>query len=102
MPVSIVITYQTYPHTIEAGHQALADLIRLVVAKETDCLQIRIHQDTADPSKIMLWEEWTSEEAFRGPHMTTPHLTAFRERARELYVGPPELTFWRETGRTGR
>jgi quinol monooxygenase YgiN len=95
----IVITYQAQPDKVEAGHQALADLIKVVRREEKDCIAIRMHRDTSDPSKILLWEEWTTEEAFKGPHMETPHLVAFRARARELYVGPPQLSFWRESAR---
>lgn len=101
MTAIIVITYQTFPHTAEAGHQALADLIKLVVARETDCISIRMHRDTSDPTKILLWEEWTTEEAFRGPHMVTPHIKAFQARIPELYVGPPVATYWHQTAVAG-
>lgn len=99
MSVIVVIAYQTLPDKIDAGHQELADLIKVVVATEPDCLGIRMHRDTSDPTKILLWEEWTTEEAFKGPHSETPHLTAFRARARNLYAGPPVIGYWRETER---
>lgn len=97
MSAIIVITYQTFPHTIETGHQALADLIKLVRARETDCLGITMHRDTSDPTRLLLWEEWTTEAAFKGPHMETPHLKAFQARIPELFVGPPVASYWRET-----
>lgn len=99
MSAIIVITYQTKPDQVEAGHQALAELIKLVKAREPDCISIVMHRDTSDPSRILLWEAWTTEAAFKGPHMETPHLADFRARARDLYVGPPVLTYWTETGR---
>ncbi len=101
MSVIVVIRYQARPDQIAAAHQTLADLIATVVRTEPDCLGIRMHQETADPTRILLWEEWTTEAAFTGPHSVTPHLTAFKARARELYAGPPEISFWRETERVG-
>lgn len=56
---------------------------------------IWLHKDTATPEKFLLMEHWTSEEAYAGPHMRTPHLTAFVGRAFEFLAGPPEITFWR-------
>lgn len=97
MTAIIVITYQTQPDKVEAGHQALADLIKIVVREEKDCIAIRMHRDTSDPSKILLWEEWKTEEAFRGPHMVTPHIKAFRALIPELFVAPPHATYWRQT-----
>lgn len=102
MSVVVVIHYQALPGKTDAAHQALADLIAIVVRTEPDCLGIRMHQDSSDPSKILLWEEWTTEAAFTGPHSVTPHLTAFKAAARELFAGPPAISFWRETVRVGR
>ena len=100
MTAIIVIAYQTQPDKVEAGHQALADLIKIVVREEKDCIGIRMHRDTSDPSKILLWEEWTTEEAFRGPHMETPHIKAFQALIPDLYVGPPVASYWRKTAST--
>jgi quinol monooxygenase YgiN len=93
----IVITYQTRPDKVEAGHQALAELIQVVKREEKDCIAIQMHRDTSDPTKILLWEEWTTEEAFRGPHMVTPHIKAFQALIPELYVGPPLASYWQQT-----
>jgi quinol monooxygenase YgiN len=53
-------------------------------------------RDAAAPHRLLLSEEWTSAEAFTGPHMQTPHLQSFMERAGAFLVGPPELRFWHE------
>lgn len=94
MSIIVVISYQAQPGKVDAAHQTLADLIATVVKLEPECLGIRMHRGTADPGRILLWEEWTTEEAFTGPHSDTPHLNAFKAKARELYVGPPEISFW--------
>lgn len=98
--VTVVITYQAQSGMAETARRELAALIATVVAKEPDCRGIRLHQRTDDPHRLLLIEEWTSEEAFSGPHMQTPHLQAFIERGREFLAGPPEIRFWREAAST--
>lgn len=93
--VIVAITYQALPGQVEAAVAALTDLIRIVVAEEPDCASIRLYQDPGEPARIFLYEEWTSREAYLGPHLETPHLLAFKERAGALFVGPPERGFWR-------
>lgn len=93
--VTVVITYQAQPGRGEAARDELGALIAKVVSTEPDCLGIRLLQDSADADRFLLIEEWTSEEAYKGPHMTTPHLLAFIGRAREFLAGPPEIRFWR-------
>jgi len=92
--VIVVIEYHALPSQAEAARSALQDLIEIVVREEPNCFGIRLHQHHDDPARILLWEAWTDQAAFTGPHMETPHLTAFRERAPELFVGPPSLSFW--------
>lgn len=94
--VTVVITYQAQPGRGEKARDELASLIATVVSLEPDCHGIRLLQDSADPDRILLIEEWTSQEAFTGPHMQTPHLQAFMQRGQEFLAGPPELTFWSE------
>ena len=55
---------------------------------------IRVLTDLSEPRRILLVEEWTSREAYEGPHFGTPHLRAFIGRAPELFAGPPDITFW--------
>lgn len=93
--VIVAITYQALPGKAEPAVAALSDLIGIVVAKEPDCSSIRLYQDPGEPERIFLFEEWTSREAYLGPHLETPHLLAFKDRAGSLFVGPPERSFWR-------
>lgn len=92
--VIVVIEYQARASEIEAARAALQQLIEVVVREEPNCFGIRLHQGTDDPARILLWEAWTDQAAFTGPHMETPHLTAFRARAPELFIGPPTVSFW--------
>jgi quinol monooxygenase YgiN len=92
---TVAITYQARPDQIENAVRALTNLIATVVATEPDCFGIQLYQDPADPARIFLSEEWTSREAYLGPHLQTPHLLAFKASSGPLFVGPPERSFWR-------
>jgi quinol monooxygenase YgiN len=93
-PILVLITYRAQPGREEAAVRDLGALIATVRAKEPDCLGITMLTDAADPARILLYERWTSREAYLGPHLQTPHLRAFRERAATLFAGPPEIVFW--------
>lgn len=92
---TVAITYRAQPDQVDNAVQALTDLISVVVATEPDCFGIKLYQDAADPARIFLFEEWTSREAYLGPHLQTPHLLAFKASSGPLFVGPPERSFWR-------
>lgn len=92
--VTVVIRYVALPGAAEPALAALSALVATVVSEEPDCLGIRVYRDLSEPGRILLDEEWTSREAYLGPHLTTPHMRAFIERAPELFAGPPEITFW--------
>jgi quinol monooxygenase YgiN len=102
-PVTVLIVYQALPGRADEGVAALARLVDVVVAEEPACLGITIHQDVSDPARVLLHEEWVDKASYVGPHMTTPHILAFIERAQELFAGPPDISFWdrRATARRG-
>ncbi len=92
--VVVVITYKAQPGQGGRTLSELQALIREVVAREPDCGGIRIHHDPDDETRVLLYEQWSSREAYTGPHMQTPHLAAFLARAREFVAGPPTIEFW--------
>jgi quinol monooxygenase YgiN len=92
---TVAITYQAQPDQIDNAVRAITELIAIVVKTEPDCFGIQLYQDEADPARIFLFEEWTSREAYLGPHLQTPHLLAFKASSGPLFVGPPERSFWR-------
>ncbi|MBK9062820.1 MAG: antibiotic biosynthesis monooxygenase [Acidobacteria bacterium] len=100
--VTVLIEYRAQPdHAAEAVFE-LDTLVAKVVASEPDCFGIRLLQDPADPTRVLLYEEWSSREAYLGPHFQTPHLKAFIERGPALFAGPPEIRFWVEQSRHAR
>ena len=94
--VTVVIEYRALPGAVELAIAEMDALVATVVAAEPDCRGIRLLQETDDPVRILLIEEWTSREAYLGPHFSTPHLTAFKAKAAALFAGAPKIEFWRE------
>lgn len=101
-PVVVVIHYQARPGMGAVAERELGALIAKVVAEEPDCAGIRLHRDLDDADRFLLYEIWTSREAYSGPHLETPHILEFRARAQAFVMGPPTITFWRETDVVGR
>jgi quinol monooxygenase YgiN len=95
-PVIVVIRYQAQPGKGASARTALAALIALVLAMEPDCLGITLLQDPADDTRFLLYEEWTSQAAYTGPHMRTPHIQAFIQGAAATFAGPPDISFWHD------
>jgi quinol monooxygenase YgiN len=95
-PVTVLIAYRALPGKSAQAREALAALAGTVLAEEPDCLGISLLQNPADDTRFLLHEQWTSQAAYTGPHMQTPHLVAFIQRAAETFAGRPEISFWRE------
>ena len=95
-PVTVIIAYEALRGMVDTARSELSALIEIVVAREPDCLGIRMFADVTAPERLLLIERWTSAEAFTGPHMQTQHLQSFMERARGFIAGPPEVRFWGE------
>jgi quinol monooxygenase YgiN len=94
--VTVVIEYRAQSTQVQKAMAELDDLIATVVAVEVDCFGIRLLQDPADPARFLLYEQWSSREAYLGPHFQTPHLQDFIARAPEFMAGPPVIQFWHE------
>jgi quinol monooxygenase YgiN len=90
----VLVKYKT-----QAGKDsiALVELKNLVakVKKEPNYVTIIIHVDPSDKSNILLYEQWSDEEYYKGEHMKTVHLQQFMTDARLFLAGPPEITFWK-------
>ena len=94
--VTVLIEYRALADRVESAIAELERLVATVVRTEPDCAGIRLLQDPADPTRLLLDERWSSREAYLGPHFETAHLQAFIAGAAALFAGPPEIQFWRE------
>ena len=93
--VVVFVCYRALPERVEQALAAIGALVSTVQALEPDCAGIMLLQDTSDPTRITLVEQWTSQEVFVGPHMQQPHIQSFIHSAATFLSGPPEITFWR-------
>jgi quinol monooxygenase YgiN len=95
-PVTVVITCAIRPDQLATANRELAAIIRTVLAEEPACHGIRVHEDPRNPQRLMIIENWDSEEIFTGPHMQTPHMQSFLKKAECFLDGVAEFGFWRE------
>ncbi len=100
--VTVVIEYRALPGQAERALTELDRLVAIVVKEEADCFGIQVLQDATDPARLLLVEQWSSEEAYLGPHFETPHLQAFIVQAREIFAGPPAIGYWHLQSTHGR
>jgi autoinducer 2-degrading protein len=75
--------------------ESLAEFLRLVdgnardsVAKEPGCFQFDVMQTLDDPNRVVLYEVYASEDAFKA-HMGMPHTQTFLAAVKPM-AGPPK------------
>ena len=90
----VLVKYKAQPGKHDEALAALNSLI-LEVKKEPNFVNIKMFVDPADPTNILLYEQWTDEAYYKGEHMNTPHLQKFMGDAREFLAGPPDISSWR-------
>ena len=93
--VVVLIRYTSLAGEGNRAAAELAELVATVMAVEKECHGITLFQDTADPTRITLVEDWPTEESFLGPHLEQPHIREFMARGQEFLTGPPEISFAR-------
>lgn len=88
-----------YKSLLGKAGEAKSGLLRLLdkVKKEPNYVSIKLHTDPGDSTNILLYEEWSNEEYYKGEHMKTQHLLQFMNEARTFLTGPPEITFWKHS-----
>ena len=90
----VLVKYKSQPGKHEEALSALNALI-LEVKKEPNFVNIKLFVDPADPTNILLYEQWTDEAYYNGEHMNTSHLQKFMVDSREFLAGPPDISSWR-------
>jgi len=92
-----LIVLVKYKAQVGKDSLALSGLKTLVskVKREPNYVNIIIHVDPIDKSNILLYEEWSNGDYYKGDHMKTTHLQQFMNDSRLYLAGPPEITFWK-------
>ena len=94
--VTVVITCAIRPDQLATAKRELEAIIKTVLANEPACHGIRVHEDSKNPQRLLIIEDWDSEEIFTGPHMQTPHMQSFLKKAEGFLDGAAGFSFWRE------
>ena len=94
----VIVSYRALPEQVACAGRELASLVATVLAVETECLGIRLLQDSSEPTRYTLVERWPSQEHFLGLHMQQPHIQSFIQGAGAFLAGPPEISFWHAVG----
>lgn len=95
-PVTVVITCTIRRDQLATARRELEAVIQTVMANEPACHGIRVHEDPRKPERLLILEHWDSEEIFTGPHMQTPHMQSFLQKAAGFLDGVADFSFWRE------
>ena len=95
-PCVVAIKCQAKEGMGQTALEAFKQLIATVKQLESDCLNITLHSNDDDPDQLMLYEIWSSREAYQGPHMQTPHLQAFIADSMAFLTGPPDISYWKQ------
>lgn len=92
--VIVLIHYRALTGRETVAQRELAALVATVVSSEPDCAGIEILRDMDDGTRFVLYERWSSRDAYTGPHMRTPHILEFISKAPDFMAGPPTITFF--------
>jgi len=92
-PIIMTVLFQALPGKEAELRQALTDLLA-PTRQEDGCLFYDLHVDSADPSKLLFHESWTSDEHHKA-HDRTPHIQALRARMPGLSL-PPVKHWWQK------
>ena len=75
--------------------QLIADALKALSGPsraEAGCIQYDVCRMKEDPAKLLVLEEWASQECL-DEHMATPHFKAFVEKIAEALAEAPKLEF---------
>jgi quinol monooxygenase YgiN len=90
----VLVKYKTLPGKDSMGIASLKSLVA-IVKNEPNYVSIKILFDPIDKSNILLYEQWSNEDYYKGDHLQTPHILKFMNDSRSFLAGPPEITFWK-------
>ena len=96
--IGIISTAKVKAGRDDEYYRAILDLITDHSTREPDCIDIIVHRDVDDPTRIMLYERWRiSRDRFLPEQMTKSFIKEFTERTRELVIVDELVTYWSAT-----
>ncbi len=94
-PIVVLVKYKTLPGKEKEALTALKALVEKV-KKEPYYIGIDIHVDQQDENNILLYEQWSNEDYYKGAHMQTEQLQQFIKDSRAFLGGAPDISFWKK------
>ena len=88
--VTVLALFKAKPGLEEEVKQELMAL-QGPTRSEAGCINYDLHQSQDDPSRLMFYENWKSQEDL-DTHLQMPYLQAFREKAGDLLDEPASIT----------
>ena len=78
--------------------QVKGELMALVEPSRTDpaCITFELHEAADDEAQFLLYEVWSSREAFE-LHIKQPFMQSYSERIDKLLAEPRDVTFWQKS-----
>jgi quinol monooxygenase YgiN len=96
--VTVIAFHRAKPGKEKALREALLAVCAPTRA-EKGCINYDLHESPDEPSVLVFLENWESK-ADLDAHLASPHIDAFRALAPELLAEPPDITLWREIGKS--
>ena len=87
----IFATIKIKPDQRDGFVRAIRETAVLSVSGEPGCIRFDVFQDLADENRYILYEVYTSEDAFQ-KHLATPHARHAMEKSRDWATGGFEVT----------
>lgn len=88
----VTVEFVVRPEHVEDFHQAMQQQARNSLRLETDCHQFDVCVDPQRRERILLYEAYTDEAAFK-VHLTTDHFLNFDATVRD-WVKRKAIQFW--------
>jgi quinol monooxygenase YgiN len=88
----MIVIAGSVPVRAEKREAAIGAAVEMVRATRTEpgCLSYGFYAAIDDPNRILVFEEWESEEAL-GRHFGTEHMKAFSRILPDVLAGPPTI-----------
>ncbi len=79
----LLVEFQVKPESLDRFHELIRVNASASVANEPGCLQFDVVRSIEDPCRVLLYEVYRDEEAFK-THIGQPHTQTFLEAAKPL------------------
>ena len=90
--VTVIARCQAKPGREERVRNEILALVEPTRA-EPGCINYDLHVSQDDPSRFLLYENWTSKGEL-DKHLAMPYLERFKGLAEELLAGPIEIVLY--------